>query len=101
MYYDKHIFVCENVREEGKRISCGRINMKEIRELLKRRMKEVFPEKKIRVNMSGCLDRCEEGPVQVIYPEGKWYCIRSEEDVELFLKSLSEGISAESLKLPS
>lgn len=25
---------------------------------------------KVRMNKSGCLDRCEEGPVMVIYPEG-------------------------------
>ena len=28
---------------------------------------------KIRVNQSGCLDKCEEGPVMVIYPDGTWY----------------------------
>ena len=86
MYYDKHIFVCENVREEGKRISCGRIKMKEIRELLKRRIKEVFPDRKIRVNMSGCLDRCEEGPAAVVYPEGLWLRLKNENDVQEFVK---------------
>ena len=24
----------------------------------------------VRINNAGCLERCEEGPVMVIYPEG-------------------------------
>lgn len=36
----------------------------------------------VRVNSAGCLDRCEEGPVVVIYPEGTWYTYVDQEDVE-------------------
>jgi len=35
-----------------------------------------------RVNMAGCLDRCEFGPVMVIYPQGVWYRPSSIEDVD-------------------
>jgi NADH:ubiquinone oxidoreductase subunit E len=28
---------------------------------------------KVRINKAGCLDRCEEGPVVVVYPQGTWY----------------------------
>jgi (2Fe-2S) ferredoxin len=28
---------------------------------------------KVRINAAGCLDRCEKGPVMVIYPEAVWY----------------------------
>ncbi|MCX7999779.1 MAG: (2Fe-2S) ferredoxin domain-containing protein, partial [Leptospiraceae bacterium] len=86
-YYDYHIFVCENVREEGKRVSCGGQNSKEIREKLKLLIKELAPNKKIRVNMSGCLDRCEEGPVQVCYPKEIWLSLKSEEDIRLFVEN--------------
>ena len=37
---------------------------------------------KVRINASGCLDKCEQGPTVVIYPEGVWYTIRKEADVE-------------------
>ena len=37
---------------------------------------------KVRVNTSGCLDRCEEGPVCVVYPEGTWYTYIDEQDIE-------------------
>lgn len=35
----------------------------------------------IRVNASGCLDRCEMGPAMVIYPQGIWYRYETEADV--------------------
>ena len=35
---------------------------------------------RVRVNTSGCLDRCELGPTVVIYPEGVWYSVHTRED---------------------
>jgi len=36
----------------------------------------------VRVNTSGCLDRCENGPVCVVYPQGTWYTYIDEEDID-------------------
>jgi (2Fe-2S) ferredoxin len=36
----------------------------------------------VRVNSAGCLDRCSEGPVIVVYPEGVWYTYVDQEDVD-------------------
>ncbi|MEM7180399.1 MAG: (2Fe-2S) ferredoxin domain-containing protein [Spirochaetota bacterium] len=95
-FYEKHIFVCENSREPGKRISCGWSETGKLRLLLKEKIKELGLGKKIRVNSSGCLDRCEQGPVQVSYPEGVWFSIKSEKDVHDFLENyiLQEKIDA-------
>jgi (2Fe-2S) ferredoxin len=41
----------------------------------------------VRVNMAGCLDRCEFGPTMVIYPEGVWYRVRTREDVDAVLEA--------------
>lgn len=87
-FYEKHIFVCENVREgENARVSCGKQNSKKIKEYLKQKIKENAPDKKIRVNMSGCLDRCELGPILVSYPEGDWFTLKTESDVDLFIQN--------------
>lgn len=86
-YYEKHIFVCENIREEGKRVSCGRADSKKLKDYLKLKIKELCPEKNIRVNMSGCMDRCEEGPVFVDYPEGEWFCLKTEVDINRFIEA--------------
>ena len=37
---------------------------------------------KARVNQAGCMDRCEEGPVVVVYPEGVWYTYVDQHDVD-------------------
>jgi (2Fe-2S) ferredoxin len=39
-------------------------------------------EGKVRVNQAGCLDRCEEGPVLVVYPEGTWYTYVDKADID-------------------
>jgi len=54
----------------------------------------------IRVNSSGCLDRCEEGPVCVVYPEGVWYTYVDETDVDEIIEShLVGGKPVERLKI--
>jgi (2Fe-2S) ferredoxin len=42
----------------------------------------------IRVNTAGCLDRCDLGPVIVIYPQGIWYTYLDEEDIDEIINSL-------------
>ena len=55
---------------------------------------------KVRVNKAGCLDRCEQGPVCVVYPEGVWYTYIDEEDVDEIIDShLINGIPVERLKI--
>ena len=43
--------------------------------------------KDIRVNQSGCLDKCESGPVMVIYPQGVWYKYKDKMDVDEIINS--------------
>ena len=37
---------------------------------------------RVRINQAGCLDRCDEGPVMVIYPEELWYTFIDESDID-------------------
>ncbi len=85
-FYTKHVFVCENVRAEGERVSCGRSGSIQLLASLKKKMKDLSVEGKVRIQRAGCLDRCELGPVQVSYPEGRWFSLKTEEDVDIFLK---------------
>lgn len=82
MYYTHHIFCCTNQREPGhRRGCCAERGAEELRNYFKQRVKELgIPQ--TRVNNAGCLDRCELGPVMVIYPEGVWYSPKSKQDVE-------------------
>lgn len=42
---------------------------------------------KVRVNRSGCLDRCGEGPLLVIYPQAIWYTFVDFEDIDEIIDS--------------
>ncbi len=37
---------------------------------------------RIRINRAGCLDRCDEGPVIVVYPEAVWYRYVDQKDID-------------------
>jgi len=57
---------------------------------------------KVRVNTSGCLDRCEQGPTLVVYPEGVWYTYIDEDDIDEIIDShLVNGAPVERLILQS
>ncbi|HIE55756.1 MAG TPA: (2Fe-2S) ferredoxin domain-containing protein, partial [Chromatiaceae bacterium] len=69
---------------------------------LKRRCKELGLHGKgqIRVNNAGCLDRCQEGPVLVIYPEETWYTWVDREDLEeIITRHLLHGEVVERLRI--
>lgn len=55
---------------------------------------------KVRINKAGCLDRCEEGPVMVVYPEGTWYTYVDKADIDEIVEShLRDGQVVERLKI--
>ena len=55
---------------------------------------------KIRINQAGCLDRCEEGPVLVVYPEGVWYTYVDTTDIDEIIDThLIGGEIVERLKI--
>jgi (2Fe-2S) ferredoxin len=52
------------------------------------------------VNKAGCLDRCADGPVMVVYPEGVWYTFVDQDDIEEIIQShLISGCPVERLQL--
>jgi (2Fe-2S) ferredoxin len=91
-YYRLHVFCCTNKRPSGHpRGSCGAKDSERLRDYLKARAKELGLGD-VRINSAGCLDRCELGPVMVVYPEGVWYAYRSYEDIdEILTVHLVEG----------
>lgn len=101
-HYRRHIFFCTNRREGSDRPCCAASGSEALRDHAKRRVKELglAGPGQVRVNIAGCLDRCEEGPVAVVYPEGVWYTFVDEADVEeIVTEHLAEGRVVERLKL--
>jgi len=102
-YYQNHVFFCTNDRgPAAERPSCNRCGSAAMREYAKERVKKLGLDGVggIRINTAGCLDRCEEGPVCVVYPEGTWYTYVDESDIDEIIDShLLAGNPVERLKI--
>lgn len=100
-YYRHHVFFCVNQREDGS-ACCANHDAQAMRDYAKERVKALGLNGKggVRVNQAGCLDRCEEGPCLVIYPEGTWYTYVDREDIdEIIEKHLRHGQLVERLRI--
>ena len=87
-YYKHHIFFCTNHRDDGS-ACCARHNAQAMRDYVKARVKVLglAGKGKVRVNTAGCLDRCEQGPVAVVYPGATWYTYVDKEDLDEIIES--------------
>ncbi len=86
LFFTTHVFICGNRRPEGHpRGDCASMGSEKLRDYMKVRVKELGL-KHVRINQSGCLDRCELGPCAVFYPEGIWYRIDSRQAVDSILE---------------
>ncbi|MDY7539311.1 (2Fe-2S) ferredoxin domain-containing protein [Undibacterium sp. RTI2.1] len=100
-YFEKHVFFCMNQREDG-RPCCADRGAQAAQEHTKKRIKQLnlSGHGKIRINKAGCLDRCEEGPVMVIYPQGTWYTFVDQSDIDEIIEvDLVGGGTVERLKI--
>ena len=101
-FFDKHVFFCTNQRENGE-ACCSNHRAQQARDYVKNKVKELGISShlnKIRINSAGCMDRCDEGPVIVVYPEGTWYTYVDENDLdEIIEEHLKNGRVVERLKI--
>jgi len=100
-YYRHHVFFCTNQREDGS-TCCADKQAQAMRDYAKERVKALglVGQGRVRINNAGCLDRCEEGPTLVIYPEGIWYTYVDKEDIdEIIEQHLVRGRVVERLKM--
>jgi len=100
-YYKHHVFFCCNQRAAGE-TCCNNSGAQQMRDYAKKQVKALglAGEGKVRVNQAGCLDRCELGPVMVVYPEEVWYTYVDKQDVdEIIEEHLKNGRVVERLRL--
>jgi (2Fe-2S) ferredoxin len=101
-YYERHVFFCCNQREPGDRPCCADKGAARMRDYAKGRVKALglSGPGKVRVNQAGCLDRCEEGPCIVVYPDAVWYTYVDQADIdEIIEEHLKHGRVVERLKM--
>jgi (2Fe-2S) ferredoxin len=100
-HYQRHVFFCCNQRTNGE-ACCNNHGSSEMRSYAKAKIKALGlnGKGKMRINQSGCMDRCEEGPVLVVYPEAVWYTYVDQEDVdEIIQEHLINGRVVERLQI--
>lgn len=100
-HFQYHVFFCTNHRENGDQC-CEQYNASEIRAYAKAKIKQLglSGEGKVRINTAGCLDRCELGPVMVVYPEEVWYSYVDRSDIDEIIEShLQNGEPVERLRI--
>lgn len=100
-HFKYHVFFCTNQREGGE-ACCNNHGASALRDYMKKKVKALgdrIPDR-VRINTAGCLDRCDKGPVIVVYPEGTWYTYIDEEDIDEIIEShLVGGKAVERLKI--
>ena len=100
-YYRHHVFFCTNQRDNDKPC-CNNFMAQSIRDYVKSEVKALGLSGKgdIRVNSAGCLDRCDEGPVLVVYPEEVWYRYSNRQDIDEIIQThLVNGKVVERLQI--
>ena len=100
-YYKHHIFFCLNERRNGE-VCCANQGAQAAFDHCKTRIKAegLAGPGGVRVNKSGCLDRCAGGPVAVVYPEETWYTYVDAHDIDEIVDShLKQGTVVQRLLL--
>jgi (2Fe-2S) ferredoxin len=100
-FYKHHVFMCLNKREAPENC-CACHGSEKMQSYAKKRIKELGlnGSGKVRINKAGCMDRCDEGPVMVVYPEEVWYTYVDEKDIdEIIDEHLVKGRVVERLKI--
>ena len=100
-YYQHHVFFCVNKRDDGSQC-CSQHDAEGIRDYAKNCIKKLNlnGEGKVRINLAGCMDRCSEGPVMVVYPDNVWYTYIDKNDIdEIISEHIQNGRVVERLKI--
>jgi (2Fe-2S) ferredoxin len=100
-YYERHVFFCCNQRAAPEKC-CNEFGAGDLQKYAKDRIKALGMngEGKVRMNKAGCMDRCEEGPVLVVYPEAVWYTYVDRGDIdEIIDRHVLRGEIVERLKI--
>jgi (2Fe-2S) ferredoxin len=100
-HFKYHVFFCCNQRDPGETCCCNH-GASDVQTYAKDRVAKLKLKGpgKVRINKAGCLDRCDQGPVMVVYPEAVWYTYVDKDDVEEIIQEhLIHGRVVERLKI--
>lgn len=98
-HFERHVFFCCNQRAKGE-TCCNNHGASDMLAYAKDRARKAGAPANVRINRAGCLGRCDQGPVMVVYPEAVWYTYIDAEDIdEIVDEHILAGRVVERLKL--
>lgn len=100
-YYRYHVFFCINQRAGGEPC-CADKGSPALRDYAKARIKALGLDGpgQVRINQAGCLNRCNQGPTIVVYPEGVWYRYADQRDIdEIIHEHIQHGRPVQRLRI--
>lgn len=96
---DHHIIVCSSSRMVGEpKGGCLKRNAPDLVQYIEEELNDRGIEN-VLVTNTGCLKRCDDGPIMIVYPEAYWYGQIDEAKIDQILDALEDGRPAESLLL--
>ncbi|MGO8673984.1 MAG: (2Fe-2S) ferredoxin domain-containing protein [Capsulimonadaceae bacterium] len=94
---DHHIVICSSSRMVGEpKGGCLRKNAPDLVQYIETELADRGIEN-VLVTNTGCLKRCDQGPVMVVYPEAHWYGEITEDRIDTILDALEAGAPAQEL----
>jgi len=100
-YYRYHVFFCTNQRAAGE-ACCADFDARNMRDYVKKQCKDlgIHSEGGVRINIAGCLGRCDLGPTIAVYPDEVWYTYVDKDDLdEIIQEHFVNGRVVERLKI--
>jgi (2Fe-2S) ferredoxin len=86
------MFVCTRTKPDGS--SCGPKGGSELRDHLKKWVKEQGLHRKVKVTASLCLSHCENGITVCVYPDNEWFIkVNAEHDVDALKQIILSKVS--------
>lgn len=86
--HDIYIFICGNKRTTG--VCCGSYEHDNDFDNLKEKLQQYKPllNHRVKLNKTGCLGRCANGPNLVIFPDNIWHKYQTYDELEKIVTDL-------------
>ncbi|MFT6071293.1 MAG: putative metal-binding protein [Bacteriovoracaceae bacterium] len=93
--FKAHLFICTKCQYKDSNGSlCSEDTAKKFRKSVKDQARLNFQKDQVRINASGCLDRCENGISAVLYPSAEWFNDLRPGDEEKLISSIAKSLSS-------
>lgn len=90
--FKRIVFVCVNERNASDRVCCAARGGVALQEELKAMVKARGLKGRVRVCRSGCMDRCEQGPNVMIFPDNVWFSGVEPTDLPEIVDRIESGL---------